>query len=109
MLVRRIPRGKAAAYGQLAALAGDARQARQVAWILHAAPESAGLPWHRVVGAGGRISLPGRGGREQARRLRAEGVRVGQGGAVDLKTYGWKPRLSTGRRPPISENDLNRI
>ena len=67
-LIRAVPRGRVASYGQIAALAGDPRQARQVAWILHASPESEGLPWHRVLSARGVISLPAaRGGREQAR------------------------------------------
>jgi len=108
-LIRRIPRGKVASYGQLAALAGEARQARQVAWILYSAPEAEGLPWHRVINARGRVSLPGSGGRAQIRRLRAEGIRVGSGGSVDLKLFGWKPRPSAGRRPPLSDRDLDRL
>jgi len=92
-LVRSIPRGKIATYGRIAALAGDARHARQVAWILHSSSAKDRLPWHRVIGASGRISLPpGRGGREQRRRLETEGVRFGPGGAIDLCVYGWGPK-----------------
>ena len=70
--VRRIPRGKVATYGQIADRAGSPRAARMVAGALnHGGP---GLPWHRVVGAGGRISLPGEFGLEQRIRLEAEGV-----------------------------------
>jgi len=109
-LIRRIPVGKVATYGQLAALAGDARQARQVAWILHATPETEGLAWHRVIGSRGRISLPGAsGGAEQARRLRAEGIRVGRGGSVDLKKFGWKVRPAVRRKPPLTDRDLDRL
>src|SRR5512146_2986144 len=69
--VRRVPRGKVATYGDIAYAAGYPGAARQVAWALHA---SSGLPWHRVVGAGGRILLGGEAGFEQRMRLQAEGV-----------------------------------
>jgi methylated-DNA-protein-cysteine methyltransferase-like protein len=109
-LIRSIPRGAVASYGQIASLAGDARQSRQVAWILHATPEGEGLPWHRVINSRGRISLPpGRGGKEQARRLRAEGVRVDSAGAVDLKIYGWKTRPKRGRALDLSDRDLEKL
>jgi len=109
-LIRSIPRGVVASYSQIASLAGDARQARQVAWILHATPEGEGLPWHRVINSRGRISLPpGRGGKEQARRLRAEGLRVDGAGAVDLKIYGWKIRPKRGRAPDLSDRDLEKL
>lgn len=109
-LIRSIPRGAVASYGQIASLAGDARQARQVAWILHATPEGEGLPWHRVINSRGRISLPpGRGGKEQARRLRAEGLRVDGAGAVDLKIFGWKTQPKRGRGPDLSDRDLEKL
>ncbi|MHB8053700.1 MAG: MGMT family protein [Candidatus Aminicenantales bacterium] len=109
-LVRRIPSGKVISYGRIAALAGDGRQARQVAWILHATPEREGLAWHRVIGSRGRISLPpDKGGREQAGRLRAEGIRVGPGGTVDIRKYGWKARAAIGRKPPLSDRDLEEL
>jgi methylated-DNA-protein-cysteine methyltransferase-like protein len=106
--IRSIPRGKVVSYGQIAALAGDARQARQVAWILHSSSEKEGLPWHRVVGSPGRISLPpGRGGREQKRRLESEGVRIGPRGAVDFKKFGWIPER--GKSRALSRLDLDRL
>jgi methylated-DNA-protein-cysteine methyltransferase-like protein len=97
--VRSIPRGRVATYGQIAALAGRERGARGVAWILHSSAEKAGLPWHRIVGATGRISLPrGRGFAEQKRRLAADGIAVGPGGRIDLKRYQWEPaRGAAGR------------
>jgi methylated-DNA-protein-cysteine methyltransferase related protein len=70
--VRRIPRGKVATYGDVAYAAGFPGSARQVVWALRSA---SGLPWHRVVGSGGRILLPGEAGFEQRMRLQAEGVR----------------------------------
>jgi methylated-DNA-protein-cysteine methyltransferase-like protein len=109
-LIRRIPRGRVVSYGKIAALAGNPRSARQVAWILHATPESDGLAWHRVISARGRISLPAeKGGREQALRLRNEGVRIGPGGTVDIRKYGWKGRAMSGLKPPLSERDLEAL
>jgi methylated-DNA-protein-cysteine methyltransferase-like protein len=70
--VRCVPRGKVATYGDIAYAAGYPGAARQVAWALHA--ESAGLPWHRIVGAGGTILLTGEHGFEQRMHLQAEGV-----------------------------------
>ena len=64
-----VPRGKVATYGDIAYAAGYPGAARQVAWALHA--ESAGLPWHRIVGAGGTILLTGEHGFEQRMRLQS--------------------------------------
>ena len=69
--IRTIPKGKVATYGDVAAAAGFPGRARQVVWALRGAR---GLPWHRVVGAGGKIMLPGENGLEQRLRLRTEGV-----------------------------------
>jgi methylated-DNA-protein-cysteine methyltransferase related protein len=71
-VVRKIPKGKVASYGSVAAAAGYPGAARQVVWALRA---TSGLPWHRVVGAGGRILLPGANGMEQRMKLEFEGVR----------------------------------
>ena len=70
--IRTIPRGKVSTYGDVAAAAGFPGAARQVVWALRAS--SPGLPWHRVVAAGGRIALPGEHGLEQRLRLESEGV-----------------------------------
>jgi methylated-DNA-protein-cysteine methyltransferase-like protein len=89
-LVEQIPPGRVATYGQVAALLGVPRGARAVGWALRAlsGPRAHTVPWHRVVGGGGRISLRGGSGpAEQRRRLRAEGVRFRKG-RVDLKTHG---------------------
>jgi methylated-DNA-protein-cysteine methyltransferase-like protein len=91
-LVRRIPRGRVATYGQVAALAGVPRGARAVGWALSGIGERLrDVPWHRVVGARGRISLDGRpSGLVQRRRLRAEGVRF-VAGRVDMDRHGLSP------------------
>jgi methylated-DNA-protein-cysteine methyltransferase related protein len=71
--VRKIPSGKVSTYGAIAKAAGFPGRARQTAWALQKSPP--GLPWHRVVGAGGRILLSGENGYEQRLRLKQEGVR----------------------------------
>lgn len=78
--VRAIPPGQVASYGEVARRAGLPRRARLVARTLSGAGE-AGVPWHRVVRADGRIAFPrdSEGYREQCARLRAEGVVVTEG------------------------------
>lgn len=83
-VVKRIPRGKVATYGGVAKAAGYPGAARQVAWALH--NNSGGLPWHRVLGSGGRILLPGNGGMEQRIRLEQEGVEF-RGGRVAMDRH----------------------
>lgn len=81
--VRRIPKGRVATYGDVAAASGHPGAARQVVWALRAGEN---VPWHRVVGAGGKIRLTGEGGFEQRLRLRSEGVAI-SGDKVDLKKH----------------------
>ena len=88
--VSAIPKGRVATYGQLARLLGSPRGARAVGWALRAlgGVGARRVPWHRVVGSGGRISLrAGLGPQLQRRRLRAEGVRF-RGERVDLSRHG---------------------
>jgi methylated-DNA-protein-cysteine methyltransferase-like protein len=88
-VVRRIPPGRVATYGQVAALVGTPRGARAVGWALRALDEAAAarIPWHRVVNALGGISpRPGLSPQVQRRRLRAEGVRFVRG-HVDLRRH----------------------
>ena len=70
--IRTIPKGRVSTYGAIARAAGIPGAARQVARALHA---SVGLPWQRVLGAGGKIKLRGDSAVEQRLRLEAEGVR----------------------------------
>jgi methylated-DNA-protein-cysteine methyltransferase-like protein len=83
-IVRRIPKGKVATYGDVAAASGFPGRARQVVWALRAGKN---VPWHRVIGAKGLIRLTGEAGFEQRLRLRTEGVAIA-GDRVDLKRYG---------------------
>lgn len=93
--VRRIPRGRVATYGQIAALAGRPRHARQVGYALHALRPGSDVPWHRVINGRGEISLRGYdGAAERQRRLLArEGVRCEASGRIPLERYQWSPRL----------------
>jgi methylated-DNA-protein-cysteine methyltransferase-like protein len=78
--IRAVPRGEVAGYGHIARRAGLPGRARLVARVL-AGNEDPGLPWHRVLRSDGRIAFPpgSRGFKEQAKRLRAEGVDVHEG------------------------------
>jgi methylated-DNA-protein-cysteine methyltransferase-like protein len=90
-IVRRIPRGRVATYGQVAALAGLPGHARQVGYALHALPESSTLPWHRVVNARGGISsraVPG-GELVQRQLLAREGIQLNAKGQVPLARVRW--------------------
>jgi methylated-DNA-protein-cysteine methyltransferase-like protein len=77
-VVGMIPRGKVSTYGAVARAAGLPGRARLTGFALRVAPKELNLPWHRVLGAGGRIVFPRTSlhHREQARRLRAEDVVV---------------------------------
>jgi methylated-DNA-protein-cysteine methyltransferase-like protein len=92
-LIRRVPRGKVATYGQIAALAGDPNGARRVARLLHSSSGKHGLPWHRVINFQGKISLPPGGGYElQLSLLEAERV-LFEAGRVNFDRFGWRPSL----------------
>lgn len=84
--IRRIPRGKVSTYGAVARAAGLPAAARLVARVLH---RGFGLPWQRVLGAGGEIKLRGDSAIEQRLRLEAEGVRF-RGRKVDMRECEWK-------------------
>jgi len=87
----QVPPGTVVTYGQLARLAGLPGLARFAGRVLQQLPEGSSLPWHRVINAQGRISLPpgSAAAREQAERLRCEGVEV-RAGRIPLKRYQWK-------------------
>jgi methylated-DNA-protein-cysteine methyltransferase-like protein len=96
-VVKKIPRGKVATYGQSATFAGMPRHARQAGYALAATPENVKIPWHRVINAQGRISLRLRhwdSGSDDLQRilLEAEGVTFDSRGRVNLKRFQWQPR-----------------
>jgi methylated-DNA-protein-cysteine methyltransferase related protein len=93
-LVRRIPRGKVATYGQIAELAGMEGHARQVGYAMHALPPKSDVPWHRVINSRGEVSPRTSGDSHELQRmlLEAEGVVFDLKGRCDLKRYRWKKR-----------------
>ncbi len=93
-VVISIPAGQVATYGGVAERAGLPRRARLVGHALRQLPADTGVPWHRVVAAGGRIALPpgSAGYREQCHRLATEGIPV-HNGRVDMNRYDWRPSL----------------
>ncbi len=104
-VVRRIPAGTVASYGQVAELAGVARGARLVGRVLgrHGGED---LPWHRVLRASGSIAFE-RGSKayiEQRRRLIDEGVGAASG-RVDMRRYRWQPDLDELIWKPVDGGD----
>jgi methylated-DNA-protein-cysteine methyltransferase-like protein len=99
-VIRRIPRGRVASYGQIAELAGLPGHARQVGYALHALPSATAIPWHRVNTAAGGISRRSRPGAEltQQQLLDSEGVEFDLRGQVRLAKVGWKPRRMPAKR-----------
>ena len=93
-VVRRIPAGKVATYGQVATLAGARGHARQVGYALHDLPDGADVPWHRVINARGQISVrsfPGSGA-DQKSLLEAEGIEFDSLERIDLSRFRWRAR-----------------
>ena len=91
-VVRRIPDGQVATYGQIASLAGLPGHARQVGYALHALRDE-DVPWHRVINARGEISARSDPGPEPLQRvmLESEGVEFDSRGRVDLRRFQWEP------------------
>ena len=87
-LIRKVPKGSVATYGDIAALAGCT--ARYVGFALRRSPPGLRLPWHRILAACGRIALPGDSGLTQRLRLEQEGVAF-RGRRVDLSKHRWRP------------------
>lgn len=102
-VVRRIPRGRVATYGQIASLAGLPRQARRVGYALSALNGDEGVPWHRVVNAQGRISLRAAGDRDGRQRelLESEGVAFDTSGRLSLERYRWRTDPSDDPFSPL--------
>lgn len=103
-VIARVPRGRVITYGRVAEAAGFPGAARLTVWALQGGDE---LPWHRVVGAGGRIALPGAAGQEQRLRLRLEGVKF-RGGRVRMDLYEWTPRRRRKRRDRPTDSRAGR-
>jgi len=93
-IVREIPTGRVATYGQIADLAGIPGQPRRIGYALSALPPDSNVPWHRVINAKGEISLRATGGNEslQMKLLKQEGIRFDRKGRVQLDLYRWRTR-----------------
>jgi methylated-DNA-protein-cysteine methyltransferase-like protein len=93
-VVKRIPRGRVATYGQVATLAGLDGHARQVGYALHNLTDRSDVPWHRVINARGEISPRTAGDSHELQRmlLEAEGVEFSLDGRVALRKYRWREK-----------------
>ena len=94
-VVRKIPRGRVATYGQVAIAAGLRGHARQVGYALNALRSARSVPWHRVINAKGEISPRSVPGSETVQRMRLEreGVEFDDRGRVALNRFRWKRRV----------------
>ena len=90
-LVKKVPRGRVTTYGELARALRLRGGARAVGYAMAACPSGRGIPWHRVVGAGGRLLMPEPHAALQRRLLETEGVSL-EGGRADMNRFGWSPR-----------------
>jgi methylated-DNA-protein-cysteine methyltransferase-like protein len=91
-IVKAIPKGKVASYGQIALMAGEPRAARQVGWVLNQKSDGQ-TPWWRVINNSGRISIkhPEISALEQKELLEKEGVKVGKNFEVNIEKFRWHP------------------
>jgi methylated-DNA-protein-cysteine methyltransferase related protein len=107
-LVKKIPRGRVTTYGEVARALKLAGGARAVGYALAATPAGRGIPWHRVLGAGGRIRVPERYAALQRKMLATEGVET-DGVVIDLKRYRWSPTKKSPRPKPRGRRRFARL
>ncbi|HML41279.1 MAG TPA: MGMT family protein [Bellilinea sp.] len=88
-MVRQIPYGRVASYGQIARIVGGGVQARQVGYALAGLKTGTDIPWQRVINSKGQISLPGIGGAMQKQLLLEEGIEFDERDRVDMQRFGW--------------------
>ena len=97
-VIKKIPKGRVATYGQVAALAGNPRAARMIARVLNSAWKKEKLPWHRLINREGKISLrEGEGFEVQKGLLIGEGIKFDTNDNIDLEKYQWQPRIKNHR------------
>jgi methylated-DNA-protein-cysteine methyltransferase related protein len=99
-LVKRIPRGHVTTYGELARMLKFRGGARAIGYAMAACPSGRGIPWHRVVGAGGRLIIREPYGSLQRRMLETEGVKI-DSARIDMKRYAWTPKKKSAPRKPV--------
>jgi methylated-DNA-protein-cysteine methyltransferase related protein len=96
-LVKRIPRGRVTTYGDLARTLKVPGGARVVGYAMAGCPNGRGIPWHRVVGAGGRLLIREPHASLQRRLLESEGVGIDER-AIDMRRFGWSPGRATKKK-----------
>jgi len=101
-VVRQVPRGRVASYGQIAEIVGAGCDARMVGYAMAATPEGSDVPWQRIVNREGKISLPGQGGEIQRMRLEAEGITFDARNRIDMKRFGWAGPDSPEKESPAA-------
>jgi methylated-DNA-protein-cysteine methyltransferase-like protein len=89
-LVRQIPQGKVASYGQISRIVGLGISAQMVGFALASLKEGTDVPWQRVINSQGKISLPGMGGAIQKSLLLDEGIEFDEKNRVDFERFGWE-------------------
>jgi len=97
-LVKQIPRGRVTTYGEIARATKIRGGARVVGYAMAATPRGRGIPWHRVVGAGGKLIIREPYGSLQRKLLQSEGVDI-RGARVNYKQHGWRPKPASPRNP----------
>jgi methylated-DNA-protein-cysteine methyltransferase related protein len=96
-LVKQIPRGRVTTYGAIAKAIREPGGARVVGYAMSATPAGRGIPWHRVISAGGKIRMPEPHASKQRRLLASEGIEVGLH-SIDMKIYGWEPKRPKSKK-----------
>jgi methylated-DNA-protein-cysteine methyltransferase-like protein len=97
-VVKRIPRGQVTTYGEIARFTKIRGGARVVGYAMAATPRGRGIPWHRVVGAGGKLIIREPYASLQRKMLESEGVEI-SGARINYKKYGWQPKRPKARTP----------
>lgn len=109
-VVRKIPHGQVATYGQIADLANLPGRARLVGYALYRVAPDTDIPWHRVINAKGTISeSPERFGSDHLQRvlLEAEGIQFDRTGKIRLREYLWNAASELNSPPaPTPQNKL---
>lgn len=105
-LIKKIPHGRVTTYGDLARKLRLPGGARAVGYAMAACPNGRGIPWHRVVGAGGRLLIPEPHGSLQRRMLESEGVPV-EFGRIDMSRFSWSP-AARKHKPPARKHSRQR-
>jgi methylated-DNA-protein-cysteine methyltransferase related protein len=93
-LVKQIPRGRVATYGQIARILRLRGGARSAGRAMAACPSGHGIPWHRVVGAGGRLLIREPNAQLQGKLLESEGLQVAEKRIRNFSDVQWRPRKS---------------